>query len=505
MEIHLLEKEQQATLLLKGRFDLHQQQQVRGVIEDLVTGGKPTLTLDLSGVSYVDSAAVGLLFLAKEMCAKAGGNIVLSHPREAVDRVLKLCRLDDMFQIERGKNGVAPGVDAARAQKIVILDGSEDKRIVLSSLLARHKFQVFEADSGEFGLQLIAQERPDLMLLDVELPGDIDGFEVARRVKADARTADVPVLFVTVSSLARTDVDGLSLQAEDFIAWPTDPSEVVSRVKARFQPAGTEPAARCIVASRQPVTLTAEQREKEAQAELEKARLMQARFFPETFPLDRGLAFAGRYRASQKIGGDLFEVQKSGEDRLVFMITDVSGHGVAAALLTGITKVLFQNAVQQCEDPGVLLAIMNEELHPYCSSGEFLTMFVGMWDPKTHKLMYAGAGHPPAYIISADGSRMARLEGKSGVLGATLDAHFETLDIQCKPKQRLVLYTDGITEQSNPQKELFGERRLVEACAQWATLPLDAVVELIYGEVDKFAAGESQTDDQALLLVEVTG
>lgn len=504
MEIHVLETAQQTALLLKGRFDLHQQQQMRGVIEDLVADGKSTLTLDLSGVSYIDSAAIGLLLLAKDTCTNAGGSIILSRPQEMVDRVLKLCRLDDMFRIERGKNGAAPGTQGAEKRKVLILDGSEDKRFVLSSLLTRHKFQVTEAEDGERGLRLITQEHPDLVLLDVSLPGGLDGFEVARQLNANPQTSDIAILFLTAPHLVRLDVDGLTLQETDFVSWPAEPSEVVGRVKTRLAPPGDELSAKGSVAVPRHAVSTAEQREKETQAELERARLMQARFFPETFPLDRGLEFAGRHRASQKIGGDLFDVQKSGDDHLAFMIADVSGHGVAAALLTGITKVLFQNAVQQCEDPGILLETLNEGLLPYCSSGEYLTMFVGIWDPKVRTLLYSGAGHPPAYVISADGSRMARLEGKGGVLGVASEARFNTMDIQLKPKQRLVLYTDGITEQSNPRYELFGEQRLVELCAQWATLPLDAIVELIYSEVDKFAVGEPQTDDQALLLVEVS-
>jgi sigma-B regulation protein RsbU (phosphoserine phosphatase) len=148
--------------------------------------------------------------------------------------------------------------------------------------------------------------------------------------------------------------------------------------------------------------------------------------------------------------------------------------------------------------------MLNDELLIYCGGGEYLTMFVGIWDPGTQTLLYSGAGHPPAYVISADGSRVARLEGRGSVLGVMPDAHFKTMDIRLKPKQRLVLYTDGLTEQSNLQQDLFGEKQLVEVCTRWATLPLDAVVEIVYREVDKFAAGGPQADDQALLLVEVT-
>jgi sigma-B regulation protein RsbU (phosphoserine phosphatase) len=505
MEIYVMEGEQQATLTLRGRFDLQGHQKVRNTVEELVAAGRSTLTFDLSGVSFIDSSAVGLLFLAKETCEKAGGSVRLSCPREAVDRVLKLCRLDEMFRIEREQGKAETnghGGDGTR--KVLVVDGSEDKRFMLASLLTRHRFQVEEADNGQSLLQRLERDRPDLILLDAVLPGELDGIEVCRRLKADPRTAGIPVLFVTKPEHASPAAPGLALGTEDFIAWPVEPTELLTQVKSRlFASHRATPTKRDGTEQSLPAK-DAAARKKEAQAELEKARLIQARFFPETFPLGRGLAFAGRHRPSQKIGGDLFDVQKAGEERLAFMIADVSGHGVAAALLTGMTKVLFQNAVQQCEDPGLLLGLLNEEFLPYCNSGEFLTMFVGMWDPKTHKLLYSGAGHPPVYAISADGARMACLEGKGGVLGVSTEARFLTMDIQLRPKQRLILYTDGVTEQSNPQGELYGEKRLTETCASWATLPLDAVVELIYGEVDKFAQGEPQTDDQALLLVEVT-
>jgi anti-anti-sigma factor len=505
MELYTMETDQQATLLLKGRFDLQGQQQVRGVLEDLVAGGKPTVTFDLSGVTYIDSSAVGLLFLARETCEKAGGSVILSRPQEAVDRVLKLCRLEDVFRIERGGSGaVAAENDGNDKRKVLIIDGSEDKRFLLSSLLARHKFSVTEAEHGEQALQQVQRDRPDLILLDIALPGELDGFEIYRRLKAAPETAALAVLFVTAPAQVRLQESGVTVTTEDFIPWPVEPAELVARVKTRLGLVSPNPTTSVTphrVTEHSSSVPTVDQREKE----LERARLMQARFFPETFPLGRGLSFAGRHRASHKIGGDLFDVQKSGEERLAFMIADVSGHGVAAALLTGMLKVLFLNSVQQCEDPGLLLGMLNEELLTYCGGGEYLTMFVGIWDPGTQTLLYSGAGHPPAYVSSADGSRVARLGGGGGVLGVVPDAHFKTMDLRLKPKQRLVLYTDGITEQSNPQQELFGEKQLVEVCTRWATLPLDTVVELVYSEVDLFAAGEAQADDQALLLVEVTG
>lgn len=99
MEIHVIEGESATTISLKGRFDFQGHQKFRKVVEGLVRAGKSFLSVDLSEVNFIDSSALSMLLLARETCQKAGGSIALIHPQEYVQRVLKLCRFDQLFQV----------------------------------------------------------------------------------------------------------------------------------------------------------------------------------------------------------------------------------------------------------------------------------------------------------------------------------------------------------------------------------------------------------------------
>lgn len=101
MEMYLTEGDRGVILSLKGRFDFQSHQRFRGTVEKLIAAGKPFVTIDLSGVDFIDSSALGMLLLARESCKNAGGRIDLAYPQEYVNRVLKLCRFDEIFQVER--------------------------------------------------------------------------------------------------------------------------------------------------------------------------------------------------------------------------------------------------------------------------------------------------------------------------------------------------------------------------------------------------------------------
>jgi len=101
MEINVTEADNRTTIALKGRFDFQAHQEFRRAIDSLVRSGRAFLTVDLSQVNFIDSSALGLLLLARENCEKAGGGVILNQPKDYVDKVLKLCHFDQLFQVQR--------------------------------------------------------------------------------------------------------------------------------------------------------------------------------------------------------------------------------------------------------------------------------------------------------------------------------------------------------------------------------------------------------------------
>jgi serine phosphatase RsbU (regulator of sigma subunit) len=387
--------------------------------------------------------------------------------------------------------------------KILVVDDNSDKRYLLSCIL-EPSFEVLQADNGRKALTMIERDQPDVVLLDVLMP-ELDGFEVCRRMKANPKIAEIPVLFVTVLNQDETRVEGLELGAEDFISWPINASELIARVKARVRSSRPLTQLRTVLEEQSRILEMEREREAATNYELEQARRVQERFVTNVFPQGRGLEFAHRYRPSRQVGGDLFDVVPVSSAELVILMADISGHGVPAALLTSVTKVLFRTGVEQCSNPADLIAWLNRQISTYLATGEFITVFIGWWNHTKSALSYAGAGHPPAVVLSRDSGQLDWLHVSQGIIGVIPDQEFSQREIILGCGTRVICYTDGITEASNPQQDFFGEERLAEACRRQNGVSLESMVERVFTEIDQFTGGEAQNDDQAMLAFEVDG
>ena len=382
------------------------------------------------------------------------------------------------------------------------MDDNDDKRFLLRRILEK-KFSVLEADDGASALAIIVEALPDVVLLDVLMP-NIDGFEVCRRMKGDPRTSEIPVLFVSVLDPDQHVVEGLQLGGEDFISWPVNATELVARIQARIRSYRPLNQLRSVVKEQSRQLEEDRRREAETEFELEQARRVQQRFVTNILPMGRGLSFGYQYRPSRMVGGDMFDVVAVGKNRVAIMMADVSGHGLAAALLTSVAKVLFRTGAEQCHEPAKLLRWLNRQISSYLATGEFLTVFLGLWNVDSHMFSYSGAGHPPALLFTPGTRSVERLHVSPGIVGTKPDGEFSAASVKLSTGQRIVCYTDGITEAMNDRSMLFGEDGLAHACVRWAGVPIERMVENLFSEVDQFLAGEPRRDDQAMLALEIT-
>ena len=385
--------------------------------------------------------------------------------------------------------------------RVLVVDDNSDKRFLLCRILDK-SFRILEAEDGASALSIIDEEIPDVVLLDILMP-DLDGFEVCRRMKANPRTAEIPVLFVSVLDPDQHSVEGLDLGGEDFISWPVNASELVARINARIRSYRPLNELRNVVEEQNRQLEEERRREAAREFELEQARAVQQRFVTNLFPHGRGLEFAHRYRPSRMVGGDMFDVVPVGNHEVAIMMADVSGHGLPAALLTSVAKVLFRTGVERCPEPGTLLRWLNRQIISYLATGEFLTVFLGLWNAKSQKFSYAGAGHPPAMLFSPRTGAVERLCVSPGIMGVMPDVEFSIASVQLSPGHRVVCYTDGITEAMNGQDELLGEDRLARICSESHDVPIATLVDNAFRAIDEFMAEAPQRDDQAMLILEV--
>ena len=241
---------------------------------------------------------------------------------------------------------------------------------------------------------------------------------------------------------------------------------------------------------------TAERLESERRAaqEIEIARQVQARLFPQTLPAIRTLEYAGRCIQARQVGGDYFDFLDLGEGRFGLVTGDVAGKGIAAALLMANLQANLRIQCEMALDlPRALLRSVNHVFHKNSNEGAYATLFFGEYDDERRRLRYASCGHVPALLLRSDGT-LERLESTGTVLGLFHDWDCLTEERTLRVGDTLAIYTDGITESFNDAGEEFGEERLIDALWRHRHLPPQGIIAAVVDEVRRFSALEQHDD-----------
>ena len=244
--------------------------------------------------------------------------------------------------------------------------------------------------------------------------------------------------------------------------------------------------------------------ERRTAQELEIAKQVQARLFPQTVPAIIGLDYAGVCLQARHVGGDYYDFLALGQERLGLLIGDVAGKGIAAALLmANLQANLRSQFVLAREQPHVLLRSVNRLFYQNTAENAYATFFFAEYDSPARRLRYANCGHLPTLLLRHDGT-LERLEPTGTVLGLFPEWDSPTLECQIFPGDMLALYTDGVTESFNEMEEEFGEERLVEALRRHREQPAEAMVASIVEDIQRFSAAE-QHDDITLIVAKFNG
>jgi len=238
--------------------------------------------------------------------------------------------------------------------------------------------------------------------------------------------------------------------------------------------------------------------------ELEIAKQVQAQLFPQTLPPLRTLEYAGTCIQARKVGGDYYDFLDLGQERLGFVIGDISGKGIAAALLMANLQA---NLRSQCaiavDQPQRFLRSVNQLFCENTPNGSFATLFFAEYDDNAGRLRYANCGHLSALLLRSDNT-LERLESTATVLGVFKEWDCTIGECRLRAGDTLALYTDGITESYDAEKEEFGEGRLIEALRRNCGLSPQCLMDAIVAEVQKFSPQE-QHDDITLIIAKHRG
>jgi len=239
--------------------------------------------------------------------------------------------------------------------------------------------------------------------------------------------------------------------------------------------------------------------ERRAAQELEIARQVQARLFPQTLPPVGTLDYAGVCIQARAVGGDYYDFLNLGEDRFGIIIGDIAGKGIAAALLMANLQanVRSQTAVA-LHHLQELLESVNSLFFKNTSDSAYASFFLGQYDDKTGRLLYANCGHYAPLLLRANNT-LEKLESTCTVLGLFSEWKCSVQERQLSPGDVLVLYTDGITETFDDAGEEFGEARLIEALHENRGLSSQPMLAAIIEKVQRYSSHE-QHDDMTLII-----
>jgi phosphoserine phosphatase RsbU/P len=241
------------------------------------------------------------------------------------------------------------------------------------------------------------------------------------------------------------------------------------------------------------------ERERRAAQELEIATQVQARLFPQTLPPLKTLEYAGICHQARQVGGDYYDFLDLGNNRMAFVIGDISGKGIAAALLmANLQANLRSQSAIAFDQPQILLRAVNRLFCENTVESAFATLFFGEYDDSSSRLRYVNCGHLPALLLHTDDS-VERLSATATILGIFKTWDCEIGEARLSPGDAFALYTDGITESFNHADEQFGEARLLAALSRHRALCCESMLTAVVNEVRQFTPHE-QSDDITLIV-----
>ena len=381
------------------------------------------------------------------------------------------------------------------AQRVLVVDDTPMNVDLLVDVLTAKGYEVSAATSGREALASIEKARPDLVLLDVMMPG-MTGYEVCEKLRADPKMAMLPVVMVTALDAKDERVRGLDAGADDFLTKPVNQPELLARVRSLLRI--------------KTLYDQIEAQKARIEGELEAAREIQLAMVPDEFPdptLEAPAEVFATLQPAHQVGGDLYDVFYAGRDTLCIIIADVSGKGAPAALFMAHTNSMIRMVATRSQregrgvsDPAQIMGQVNSELCRANRAGMFVTVFLAMLDVRGGKLSFCAAGHQKPYAIGASG--VTRLQGPTGIpVGIEASFEYETGTHELARGDCLFLYTDGVTEAMNRDQAFFSEQRLEDVLARLGGTSPKAVVETVIDKVHAFTDGAPQADDIAAMAV----
>lgn len=383
--------------------------------------------------------------------------------------------------------------------KIMVVDDEVDLEPLIRQKFRRQirdgVFDFFFAHNGLEALTLLI-EQPEIRLIlsDINMP-EMDGLTLLTRLK-ELKNPLLKTVIVSAYGDMENIRTAMNRGAFDFLTKPISFDDLEITINKTLEE----------------IDLVWQRSQEHDQLisikkDLQTAREIQQAILPKVFP-----PFPGRNEftiyasmiAAKEVGGDFFDFFLIDNHRLGFVIGDVSGKGVTAAIFMAVSRTLIRATGLKGLPAGECMYHVNRLLCNESVSSMFVSVFYGILNTLTGEVEYVNAGHNPPYLLS--GNELTKTEGTEGsVLGCFDDFEFKYRKIMMKKGDLLFLFTDGVVEAFNPAWELYGDARLVELLKSDTSHSPEGIIKSCFGDVSSFAAGMAQSDDITMLALRYNG
>ena len=381
--------------------------------------------------------------------------------------------------------------------KILSVDDENDLELLLTQYFRRKirkgEYEFSFSHNGLEALTMLLKNKDyDIILSDINMP-EMDGLTMLTKIN-EMQNPALKCIMVSAYGDMSNIRQAMNSGAFDFATKPIDLDDLSVTIE------------KTIEQIQYIKTMQQEHNQLESiKGDLAVAREIQQAILPRIFPPfpenAEELDIAASMNAAKDVGGDFYDFFRIDEDRIGFVIADVSGKGVPAAIFMAVSRTLIRATGIRGVVPSECITYSNELLAKESANFMFVTVFYGIYNIKTGEVTYTNAGHNPPYLMKADGTIEQLPLSKDIVVGALDDFQFSEETLQLEHGDTLLLYTDGVTEAINVNNEEFGEKRLEDTLKDVAHQNCQQIIDAVKENVSSFAGEAEQSDDITLLAI----
>lgn len=334
-------------------------------------------------------------------------------------------------------------------KNILIADDDPMTHRLVKGFLSNLGYNVTSVRDGKEALEELNNRHYDLLISDIEMPV-LDGIELVKIIKKTTSLQSLPIIMISANNNIRTKLEAFDAHADDYVTKPFFFDELAARIKTQLRIKHLQEE----VADKNRIL---NNRNRELEDNLDLAKHIQQKLMPLDTKEVNNIKIDSFYRPTDKVGGDIFDVIPHSDGKVTVFIGDVAGHGVPAAFINIILRMLLHSMIKKNDDvyPDKLLEEINNEIMKYIQTGDFITALIGIIDPGQNKFIYSSAGNPPGFIVRKNGI-IDNINSKGFCLGFTNILNPTVHTIELNPGDKIILFTDGLIEIKNSDGKFIG-------------------------------------------------